>query len=133
VDFRYFFVRKVMFVKYAGAFICFPGGFGTMDEFFESMTLIQTEKIAPIKVVLIGESFWAPLAAWMRETMLAEHQNIDPEYLDLFTITDDLDRAEREVVSHIERHASIIWVPPQFEASLPEAERLTAEGTRIGV
>ena len=61
VDFHYFFARKVMFIKYACAFVCFPGGFGTMDEFFESMTLIQTEKVDPFPVILIGSEFWSPM------------------------------------------------------------------------
>ena len=66
LDFRYFFCRKVMFVKYAIAFVCFPGGFGTMDEFFESMTLIQTEKTERFPVVLICSKFWTPLVDWIR-------------------------------------------------------------------
>ncbi len=70
LSFRYFFVRKVMFVKYSRAFIIMPGGFGTLDELFESMTLIQTQKIQPFPVSLVGRRFWAPLLAWMEETLL---------------------------------------------------------------
>jgi len=93
IDFRYFFCRKVMFVKYALAFVCFPGGFGTMDEFFESMTLIQTEKIEHMPVVLIGTEFWTPLRSWMESTMSNQGEFIDKTDLNLFHITDDLDEA----------------------------------------
>lgn len=93
LDFRYFFCRKVMFVKYASAFVCFPGGFGTMDEFFESMTLIQTEKTARMPVVLFGSEFWNPLRDWMNTTMKDHFDYIGPDDLDLFHITDDLDDA----------------------------------------
>jgi uncharacterized protein (TIGR00730 family) len=88
VDFRYFFVRKTMFVKYAEAFVVFPGGFGTLDELFEALTLIQTGKALHFPVVLFGSTFWGPLEAWMKETLLAEGK-VSPEDLDLFTIIDD--------------------------------------------
>ncbi len=93
VDFRYFFVRKLMFVKYAVGFIVFPGGFGTMDEFFKTATLIQTGKSERFPVALISTRFWGPLFDWMRDTMLNEYHNISPEDLDLFKITDDVDEA----------------------------------------
>lgn len=98
VDFRYFFCRKVMFVKYALAFVCFPGGFGTMDEFFESMTLIQTEKTKQIPVVLFGSEFWGPLRDWMQTVMRDQFGYIGPDDLDLFRITDDLDEAAAFVI-----------------------------------
>ena len=72
MDFHYFFARKMMFVKYANAFVVFPGGFGTMDEFFESLTLIQTEKVRQFPVYLYGKAYWAKLIDWLRESMLAE-------------------------------------------------------------
>ncbi len=97
LSFRYFFIRKVMFVKYACGFICFPGGFGTMDEFFEAITLIQTLKIDPFPVMLIGHDFWDGVVDWMRETMLNRYQNISPEDLDLFHVTDSVE----EAVNHI--------------------------------
>jgi uncharacterized protein (TIGR00730 family) len=87
VDFRYFFVRKTMFVKYAEAFVVFPGGFGTLDELFEALTLIQTGKALHFPVVLVGESFWAPMEAWLKDTLLAEGK-ISPTDLELFKITD---------------------------------------------
>ena len=93
LDFRYFFCRKVMFVKYALAFVCFPGGFGTMDEFFESMTLIQTEKSRKMPVVLFGSEFWEPLRKWMETVMRDRHGYIGADDLELFHIVDDLDEA----------------------------------------
>lgn len=86
---RYFFVRKVMFVKYAQAFVVLPGGFGTLDELFEVLTLIQTKKINPVPVVLVGTSFWQGLREWIEATMLRVENNINAEDLNLFTITDD--------------------------------------------
>lgn len=87
VDHRYFFIRKTMFVKYAQAFIIFPGGFGTMDELFEALTLIQTGKISNFPVILFGSEYWSGLLSWLRETMLAEG-NISPQDLDLLIVTD---------------------------------------------
>lgn len=87
IDFRYFFVRKTMFVKYAQAFVIFPGGFGTMDELFEALTLIQTGKIHNFPVILFGSAYWQGLLTWLRETMLAEGK-ISPEDLDLMVMTD---------------------------------------------
>ena len=94
---RYFFIRKVMFVKYAQAFIAMPGGFGTMDELFEVLTLIQTTKISPVPVILVGTEFWGGLKKWVTDTMLHEYGNISPKDLDLLPITDDLE----EVISII--------------------------------
>ena len=94
---RYFFVRKVMFVKYAQGFVVLPGGFGTLDEAFEVLTLMQTKKISPVPVVLVGSAFWSGLKQWMIEVMLEKENNISLEDLDLFPIMDDPD----EVVSYI--------------------------------
>jgi uncharacterized protein (TIGR00730 family) len=88
IDFRYFFVRKTMFVKYAEAFVIFPGGFGTMDELFESLTLIQTNKVRDFPVVLFGSEYWRGLTDWLRERM-AEEGKIARDDLDLLHITDD--------------------------------------------
>jgi uncharacterized protein (TIGR00730 family) len=87
IDFHYFFVRKTMFVKYAQAFVIFPGGFGTMDELFEALTLIQTGKIQNFPVVLFDASYWGGLLAWLQETMRAEGK-ISPEDIDLMMVTD---------------------------------------------
>jgi uncharacterized protein (TIGR00730 family) len=88
LQFHYFFVRKIMFVRYASGFVVFPGGFGTMDELFEALTLIQTGKITEFPVVLVGSNYWSGLVDWMRERMLAEG-NISPDDLDLFKVTDE--------------------------------------------
>lgn len=86
---RYFFVRKVMFVKYAQAFVVLPGGFGTLDELFEVLTLIQTRKITRVPVVLVGDQFWSGLREWIIHTMLGVEKNINPNDLNLFMITDE--------------------------------------------
>lgn len=98
IFFRYFFIRKVMFVKYAQAFIALPGGFGTMDELFEVLTLIQTTKISPAPVILFGSDYWTGLKDWIKNVMLDEHSNISPDDMDLLPITDDID----EVISIID-------------------------------
>jgi uncharacterized protein (TIGR00730 family) len=95
LSFRYFFVRKVMFVKYAQAFVVLPGGFGTMDEVFEVLTLIQTKKISKVPVVLVGTTFWSGLKTWIREVMLEEENNIRIEDLDLMPITDEPEEVVR--------------------------------------
>lgn len=96
--FRYFFVRKVMFVRYAQGFVFLPGGYGTLDEMFEAVTLIQTKKIPPVPVYLMGKQFWEGLVGWLENTMLAS-KCIDNSDLKLFTVTDDLD----EVADGLER------------------------------
>jgi len=88
VEFRYFFVRKLMFVKYAVAYVIFPGGFGTLDELFEALTLIQTKKIRGFPVVLVGREYWSGLIDWMKQTVLAEN-SINKEDLDLMQIVDE--------------------------------------------
>lgn len=93
LNFHYFFVRKVMFVKYAQAFILFPGGFGTLDELFESFTLIQTEKITRVPTILIGSQYWDGLVDWIRETMLEKEGNISPDDMDLLRVTDSVEEA----------------------------------------
>lgn len=134
LDFHYFFVRKVMFVKYSVAFACFPGGFGTMDEFFESLTLMQTQKIRPMKIVLIGTDFWGPLVAWIRATLADRYRTISPEDVDLFSITDDVDDAVAQIVAHYQADPSLAGQPhgPEEAATAPPL-RTTAEGTRYGV
>jgi uncharacterized protein (TIGR00730 family) len=90
VDFHYFFARKVMFVRYSGAFVVLPGGFGTLDELFESLTLIQTGKIRFFPVVLVGADYWGGLVDWLRDRMLAAG-NISPQDLTLLRLTDSVD------------------------------------------
>ncbi|MEZ4884055.1 MAG: TIGR00730 family Rossman fold protein [Chitinophagales bacterium] len=89
IKFNYFFVRKVMFVKYAQAFVILPGGFGTMDELFESLTLIQTKKIERIPIILMGIDFWGGLIEWIKDTVLKKHKNIGAKDLDFLHLTDD--------------------------------------------
>jgi uncharacterized protein (TIGR00730 family) len=88
VDFKYFFIRKVMFVKYATAYIILPGGFGTLDELFEAVTLIQTHRIQPFPLILVGSDYWAGLIGWIKEKLLAE-KRISPQDLEILQIMDD--------------------------------------------
>jgi uncharacterized protein (TIGR00730 family) len=130
LTFRYFFVRKVMFVKYASAFVIFPGGFGTMDEFFESLTLIQTLKINPFPVICIGHDFWDGLIDWTRRVMLEQFANISPEDMDFFHVTDDVHEAVNIVQRYVHHNDSL--GPQRPEVTGPAGEP-TAEGTRVGV
>jgi uncharacterized protein (TIGR00730 family) len=105
---RYFFIRKVMFVKYAQGFVVMPGGFGTLDEFFEVLTLVQTKKINRVPIILFGVKYWDGLRNWLVETVDREAHNINPEDMD-FLITDDVD----SVVQHINAF---------YDAGRPSAE-----------
>ena len=105
MEFRYFFVRKTMFVKYAEAFCIFPGGFGTFDELFEALTLIQTGKVQHFPVVLFGTAYWKGMLDWMRATPVAEGK-ISPEDLTIFTVTDDVDEAVEVILAHHEMHVA---------------------------
>ncbi len=91
LQFDYFFVRKVMFVKYSQGFVVMPGGFGTLDELFEAITLIQTRKIGKFPIILVGSEFWSGLVEWIKKVLLEEHNNIKAEDLELFTIVDTAD------------------------------------------
>lgn len=94
LTFRYFFIRKVMFIKYAIGYVIFPGGFGTMDELFEALTLIQTDKIRPFPVVLFGSEYWSGMTQWLNRTMV-ENKMIRPEDMSIFTITDSIPEVVR--------------------------------------
>ncbi len=96
INFRYFFARKVMFVKYAQAFVIFPGGFGTLDELFESLTLIQTGKVSNFPVILFGSAYWSGLLGWLKDTLLAGGK-IAPADLDLLTVTDSPEEVLQQV------------------------------------
>lgn len=109
LDFDYFFVRKVMFVKYSQGFVVMPGGFGTLDELFEAITLIQTKKIGKFPIVLVGRSFWTGLIEWVKSTLLAEG-NISPEDLDLISIVD----TEEEVLKVIDTFYKKFSLKPNF-------------------
>jgi len=98
LEFRYFFVRKTMFVKYSQAFVVLPGGFGTLDELFEAVTLVQTGKITKFPIVLVGRSYWSGLLGWLREVAAGEGK-VSPADLDLLSVADDPDEVVRIIVS----------------------------------
>ncbi len=130
LTFRYFFVRKVMFIKYAVGTIIFPGGFGTMDEFFENLTLIQTMKAQPMPVVCIGHDFWDGLVDWMKKTMLSKYSTISEEDMDFFRVTDDLD----EAIDIIKKQSSRNCRVKERSSDLPfAAQQITGEGTATGI
>ena len=104
LTFRYFFCRKVMFLKYAHGFIIFPGGYGTMDELFEALVLIQTLKQAFFPVILMGSEYWKGLIDWMEQTMLKEHEYIAPEDLNVFTVLDDPKAAVKVITDFKKTH-----------------------------
>jgi len=110
INFDYFFVRKVMFVKYAQGFIAMPGGFGTLDELFESLTLIQTHKVARFPVVLVGTDYWSGLIDWIKKVMLEKEHNINPDDLFLFKLVDTADDA----VNYILDYYADMSISPNF-------------------
>lgn len=110
LDFDYFFVRKVMFVKYAQGFIVMPGGFGTLDELFESITLIQTKKIGRFPIILVGCDFWCGLIDWMKKVLLEENATISDEDLNLFRIVDTAE----EAIDHLNKFYSKYSLKPNF-------------------
>jgi len=101
-EFRYFFIRKLMFIKYALAYVALPGGYGTLDELSEALVLIQTHRIKPFPIVLFGVDFWSGLIDWFKERLVKEGF-CNEEDLDLFIVTDDID----EVVGHIKKHVIV--------------------------
>jgi len=142
LDFHYFYVRKVMFVKYASAFVCFPGGFGTLDEFFETLTLIQTLKIEAFPIILYGDQFWSGLVEWMRRNLMPGF--IDYEDLDIFRIVSTPQQCVDQVVRGVKKNwwrpadeqlaCAISDAPttPQVVLSSKSALSDTGEGTRYG-
>ncbi|MCS4534921.1 TIGR00730 family Rossman fold protein [Corynebacterium sp. HS2168-gen11] len=100
LNFRYFFVRKTMFLKYSQAFVCLPGGLGTLDELFEVLCMVQTGKVTNFPIVLLGTKFWGGLVQWLQDT-LVEQGTISPEDLDLFLLTDSIDEAVAHICAHI--------------------------------
>lgn len=133
LDFHYFFARKVMFLKYAVGMICLPGGFGTLDELLETLTLVQTGKAPPMAVALVGSSYWTPLRDWLREHVLLQNAMISPQDMELFAITDDPAAAVERVISfhqqEIEREAARGPIATIGRAP----HRMTAEGTVYGI
>jgi uncharacterized protein (TIGR00730 family) len=108
LDFRYFFVRKVMFVRYAIGYVCMPGGFGTLDEFFEALTLMQTHKTFPMPLILFGSDFWNDLVVWIQNKMV-EYGTIHPDEMSFVTVTDDPDC----VVDILSRHRQLLTTHPK--------------------
>ncbi|MFL5754731.1 MAG: TIGR00730 family Rossman fold protein [Chloroflexota bacterium] len=117
VEFRYFFARKTMFVKYADAFVIMPGGFGTLDELFESLTLIQTRKVRDFPVILVGRDYWAGLLQWMRDVQLPAAV-ISPADIELLKVTDDPDEVCRIIRAYAEKHATPDTAVIEQEAEL---------------
>jgi uncharacterized protein (TIGR00730 family) len=105
LNFRYFFARKTMFVKYAQGFVVLPGGFGTFDELFEALTLVQTEKVTSFPIVLLGKAYWSGLVTWVKDTVLAEGK-VSPGDLEIFRVTDDVDEAVRIMLQAREERTS---------------------------
>jgi uncharacterized protein (TIGR00730 family) len=103
VEFKYFFVRKVMFIKYAMAYVVMPGGFGTLDEMFEAVTLIQTHRVKPFPVILFGSEYWGGLVEWIRARLL-ENQMISPYDLDILKVTDD----PQEILRMVKNVAALV-------------------------
>ena len=99
LDYRYFFVRKVMFVKYSMGYVCMPGGFGTLDEFFEALTLMQTLKIYPMPLILFGVEYWQGLIDWLKKTMIPNGTVAATDF-DYLTLTDDIDAVVSIMVKH---------------------------------
>jgi len=128
INFRYFFVRKTMFLKYAQAFVVFPGGFGTLDELFEALTLVQTRKVTMFPVVLFGSDYWRGLLDWMRDQLL-EHDRISAPDLRLVQVTDDV----RDVVRIIETaKRSLKYNGSPFSLDSPNGERRLSGDRRQG-
>ena len=100
LEFRYFFVRKFMFVKYAVGFVVFPGGYGTLDELFEALTLVQTGKVRPFPIIMVGRDYWQGMVAWMRERTL-EMGYLDEQELSLFRVEDNAEAAANIIVQHV--------------------------------
>lgn len=107
VDFRYFFARKTMFIKYAQGFVVFPGGFGTLDELFEALTLVQTKKVTSFPVILFGNDFWAPLVDWIRNTLLTGGK-ISPSDMDFIHMCDDVDETIKILVEAAGRREKLV-------------------------
>lgn len=113
LDFRYFFVRKVMFVKYAQALIAMPGGFGTLDELFEVLTLVQTHKVSKMPIILVGSDFWTGLKQWIKTVMLEREHNVSPQDLDLLQIVDSPEEVVKIIREYYEEKSGILG--PNYE------------------
>ena len=104
LEFDYFFVRKVMFVKYAQGFVAMPGGFGTLDELFEAITLIQTNKIGKFPIILVGTEFWSGILEWIKSTLVEKYKNVSLTDIDLFSIVDTADEVVEIINTFYNKH-----------------------------
>lgn len=118
--FDHFFARKVMLAYASEVYVFFPGGFGTLDEFFEIVTLIQTKKITAVPVVLYGKDFWEPLVTWMKTDLLSKYETISKEDLDMFVIADSVDEAEKLVIKKLANSCSFRPTKRKLRKSLPK-------------
>src|SRR5688500_681118 len=132
INFRYFFVRKTMFVKYAEAFVIFPGGFGTMDELFEALTLIQTGKVRDFPVVLFGTEYWNGLLEWITNTMVAQGK-VSPTDVRLMVATDSPEEAVKVIVDCFEDHCARAIAQAQEAAAVPALRPRMRGGMRSGI
>jgi len=107
IDFRYFFARKTMFIKYAQGFVVFPGGYGTFDELFEALTLVQTKKVTSFPIVLMGTKYWGAMVDWLRSTVAADNK-ISPNDVDMLHITDDVDEAIEILMAYETTRKSLV-------------------------
>jgi hypothetical protein len=107
IDFRYFFARKTMFIKYAQGFVVFPGGYGTFDELFEALTLVQTKKVTSFPIILMGTKYWGAMVDWLKSTVAAD-EKISPEDVDMFHITDDIDEAIHILIQAQARRKALV-------------------------
>lgn len=123
--FDHFFARKVMLAYASEAYVYFPGGFGTLDELFEIITLIQTKKITRVPVALYGKEFWAPLLDWMKNDLAKKHKTISPEDLDLFTVVDSVGEAEKFILKHLSTSCDFRPTKRKLRRSLPKASEST--------
>jgi uncharacterized protein (TIGR00730 family) len=104
INFDYFFVRKTIFLKYSQGFIGMPGGFGTIDELFESLTLVQTNKIAQFPVVLVGKAYWGGMLEWIKNTMLEQERNVNPTDIELINVVDTADEAVKHIIDFYSKY-----------------------------
>jgi uncharacterized protein (TIGR00730 family) len=117
INFKYFFARKTMFVKYAQGFVVLPGGFGTFDELFEALTLVQTQRVTSFPIILMGSDYWAGLVRWIRETVVAGGNVSEPD-LDMFHVTDDVGMAVRIVEEARRRHRRLTPEDDDFQIAV---------------
>ncbi len=125
VTFDHFFARKVMLAYASEVYIYFPGGLGTLDEFFEIATLIQTKKISPIPIVLYGRDFWQPLVAWMENELLKKYRTIDEIDLDLFHVVDSVEEAEKYIIKELSKTCNFRPAKKRLRKSLPKTEDIS--------